>query len=231
MESRNRGLPLDRAADNDLSISNEELLDLCVKQDQEALRLLLRRHERSVYSLLYRMLSNPEDAEDALAEVFVKVWRGAAGFKRDAKFTTWLFRIASNTARDFLRSRKSRTEVSIDDTILAETQVGTAINSSTPDPEKSAIAADDRARIIQAMQSLSEEDRMLVELYHIQERDYDEIAQITGIPESNLKVKLFRARQRLKKLCAEQERSDVSDEMRRSAADSTGLQSGAAECA
>ena len=222
---------MDRAAENDLAISNEELLDLCVGQDQEALRLLLRRHERSVYSLLYRMLNNPEDAEEALAEVFVKVWRGAAGFKRDAKFTTWLFRIASNTARDFLRSRKSRPEVSIDDTVLAETNMGLSLCSNTPDPEKSAIAADDRAQLTRAMWNLSDEDRLLIELYHIQERDYDEIEQITGIPASNLKVKLFRARQRLKKLCAEQERSDISDEMRRSTAESSGLQPGTAEYA
>ena len=60
--------------DYDFSVSNEELLRLCERQDQDALRLLFRRHERPVYSLLFRMLSNHEDAEEALADVFVKVW-------------------------------------------------------------------------------------------------------------------------------------------------------------
>src|SRR5208283_4224378 len=103
-------------------MSNEELLELCKRQDQEALGVLFRRHERPVYNLLYRMLSNHEDAEEALAEVFVKVWRAAASFKGEAKFTTWLFRIASNTARDYLRSRKSRPEVSVEEVVVDEVE-------------------------------------------------------------------------------------------------------------
>ncbi|MCE5199859.1 sigma-70 family RNA polymerase sigma factor, partial [bacterium] len=111
---------MNSAVEYDFGQSNEELLDACKRQDQEALRVLFRRHERPVYNLLLRMLSKHEDAEDALAEVFVKVWRSAAGFKGDSKFTTWLYRIASNTARDHLRSRQVRPEVSIEDVIVNE---------------------------------------------------------------------------------------------------------------
>ena len=109
---------MEQGADYDFSISNEELLELVKRQDQEALRLLFRRHERPIYSLLFRMLNNHEDAEEALADVFVKVWRGAASFKGSAKFTTWLFTIASNTARDRLRSRKTRQEVAMEDVVI-----------------------------------------------------------------------------------------------------------------
>lgn len=220
---------MDRAEGYDFSLSNEELLDMCKRQDQEALRILLRRHERPVYGLLFRMLSSHEDAEEALAEVFVKVWRNAAFFKGEAKFTTWLFRIAANTARDYLRSRKTRQEVSIEDVVVNEFEVSQRTDKNLGDPAKSAMEAEDKALILKAMQGLSEDDRLLVTLYHFQEHDYEEIAEITGTPPGNLKVKLFRARQRLKKLCAAMEESDGENELRSGTTESTGLQQKAAE--
>ena len=220
---------MERAGDYDFSTSNEGLLELCKRQDQEALRVLFRRHERPVYSLLYRMLSNHEDAEEALAEVFVKVWRAAGSFKGEAKFTTWLYRIASNTARDKLRSRQIRQEVFIDDTIVDEVGLGERIASPSMDPEKCVLVADERARVIRAMQELSEEDRLLVTLYHFQECDYEEISQVTGVSPSNLKVRLFRARQRLRKLCADDEKEGGVNEMRVDTAESSGLQQRATE--
>ena len=138
---------MERADAYDFSVSSEELLEQCKRQDQEALRLLLKRHERPVYSLLYRMLSNHEDTEEALAEVFVKVWRGAAFFKGDAKFTTWLYRIASNTARDFLRSRKSRQEVSIEDVVINEFEICERSGTDMGNPEKRAMEAEGRAQL------------------------------------------------------------------------------------
>jgi len=227
-ESVNGSLLLERAEVYDFSVSNEELLELCKRQDQEALRLLLRRHERPVYSLLYRMLSNHEDAEEALAEVFVKVWRGAAFFKGDAKFTTWLYRIASNTARDFLRSRKSRQEVSIEDVVINEFEICERSGADMGDPEKKAIENEGRAQILRAMNELSEDDRLLISLYHFQEFDYEHISKITGTPPNNLKVKLFRARQRLRKACAALEEGD-KNELRASTTESAGLQQEAAE--
>lgn len=219
---------MERAEAYDFSVSNEDLLELCKRQDQEALRVLLRRHERPVYSLLYRMLSSHEDAEEALAEVFVKVWRAAAFFKGDSKFTTWLYRIASNTARDFLRSRKSRQEVSIEDVVVNEFEIGERCGSDMGDPAKRVMEAEGRAHILRAMKGLSEDDRLLISLYHLQECDYDEISKITGTPPNNLKVKLFRARQRLRKLCAALEEGD-NNELRTSTTESSGLQQEAAE--
>lgn len=222
---------MDKAEEYDFSVSNEMLLEMCKRQDQEALRILFRRHERPVYNLLYRMLSNREDAEEALAEVFVKVWRAAASFKGDAKFTTWLYRIASNTARDRLRSRMTRQEVSFEDMAADDTDALEHFQGTAESPETAAIESEDRARIVRAMQQLSEEDRLLVSLYHFQELDYDEIEQVTGISPSNLKVRLFRARQRLKKICAEQEKDGVGNDtdMRRDSTGSSGLQQGCAD--
>lgn len=219
---------MERTEAYDFSVSNEDLLELCKRQDQEALRVLLKRHERPVYSLLAGMLSNHEDAEEALAEVFVKVWRAAAFFKGDSKFTTWLYRIASNTARDVLRSRKARHDVSIEDVVINELEIAQRSGSDMGDPAKRLMEAEGRAHIIRAMKGLSEDDRLLVSLYHFQECDYDQIAKITGTPPSNLKVKLFRARQRLRKLCAALEEGD-SNALRTDTTESSGLQQEAAE--
>ena len=203
---------------------------MCKRQDQEALRVLFQRYERPVYSLLYRMLSSHEDAEEALADVFVKVWKGAPKFKGKAKFTTWLYRIASNTARDCLRSRKTRQEVSTEDTLLNEVQA-TGTDADRTDPVKAAAASEQKSEIVRALAQLSEEDRLLIVLYHFQERDYREITEITGIEPNNLKVKLFRARQRLKKVCSVMEGGVGENELQRSANKPSGLQQGSAEWA
>lgn len=219
---------MDKTEAYDFSISNEDLLELCKKNDQDALRVLLRRHERPIYSLLYRMLSNHEDAEEALAEVFVKVWRAAARFKGDSKFTTWLYRIASNTAKDFLRSRKSRRDLSIEDVIINELVIVSHSNVDTGDPSKILMEASRRAEILAAMKRLSETDRLLITLYHFRECEYEEVSKITGIAPNNLKVRLFRARQRLRKLCAELEEVE-NNELRSDTTESAGLRQKATE--
>lgn len=206
----------------DFGESNEELLCRCSKNDEAALRELLRRHERPVYSLLYRMLGSHEDSEEALADVFVKVWKSAAGFRGSSKFTTWLYKIAGNTARDVLRSRKARPEVAIEDDILTETDL---IDNNVADPETSVIVGDEVARIEAAMQRLSEEDRLLVDLYHMQECSIEEIAGITGIKHSSLKVKLFRARQKLRDHLVNLDR-ETKNELRSDTTESIGLQPG-----
>ncbi|NLN76761.1 MAG: sigma-70 family RNA polymerase sigma factor [Armatimonadetes bacterium] len=228
IDSFDRGLQLEKAEAYNFSASNEELLELCKRQDQEALRLLLRRHERPVYSLLYRMLSNHEDSEEALAEVFVKVWRGAAFFKGNSSFTTWLYRIASNTAKDFLRSRKTRRDVSMEDIVINELDIIQRSNADSGDPSQRLMEAEDRTQILRAMEGLSENDRLLINLYHFQECDYSQLAEITGIAPNILKVRLFRARQRLRKLCIALEEGD-NNELRTSTTESSGLQQKAAE--
>lgn len=209
----------------DFGFSNEELLSRCLQNDEAALRELMRRHERPVYGLLYRMLGSHEDAEEALADVFVKVWKAAGSFRGASKFTTWLYRIAGNTARDVLRSRKARPEVAIEDEILVETDL---IGTSTVDPESAAICADELARIDMAMQKLAAEDRMLVSLFHIQECSLEEIAEITGQNRNNLKVKLFRARRKLRSHLESLDR-ELNNEMQSGTTESIGLQSGSTE--
>lgn len=209
----------------DFSVTNEQLLQACARQDQESLRELFRRHKGPVYNMLYRILNNHDDAEEALADVFVKVWRNAKGFKGGSKFTTWLYSIAANTAKDRLRVRKSRREVSCEEVLDWESHAspGTAI-SSQDSPEQVVMKGLEQEVVHRALAGLSDEDRLIVTLYHLQNCDYSEITRITGIPNYNLKVKLFRARLRLRKLCEQIDREENENELQTSTTGTTGIQ-------
>lgn len=182
------------------ALSDEDLLMRCREQDELALKELLSRHQFSIYNLLYRMLGCREDAEEALADVFVKVWRGAAGFKGRSKFRTWLYRIAANTARDMLRARKARPEVALEDAMLEDAAnlesygITNSSNSNAEIAEESSITA----LLSKAMERLSDDDRLIISLYHLDECSLPEIAEILGQSRDNLKVRLFRARQKLR---------------------------------
>lgn len=177
---------------------SEELLALCAKQNQAALRELFDRFEKPVFNTLWRILGNTQDAEEALSDVFVKVWRSADKFKGDSKFTTWLYRITTNTARDYLRSRAVKSKLK---TQSMERADGSTLEVPAPEsnnPEAVLMASTDNHEINDALNDLSVDDRTLIVLYHLQSLDYDEVSRITGIAPKNLKVRLFRARQRLK---------------------------------
>ena len=183
------------------ALSDEDLLMRCREQDELALKELLSRHQFSIYKLLYRMLGCREDAEEALADVFVKVWRGAAGFKGRSKFKTWLYRIAANTARDMLRARKARPEVALEDVMLedaANSEIYGIANSSNSNAETVVVDSPVMGLLSKAMERLSDDDRLIISLYHLDECSLPEIAEILGQSRDNLKVRLFRARQKLR---------------------------------
>jgi RNA polymerase sigma-70 factor, ECF subfamily len=213
-------------AEHRFSESSEELLARCRYGDHGALEALYRRHERPVYSLLYRMLGNHDDAEEAIADVFVKVWRSAASFRGQARFTTWLYHVTANTARDRLRTRRGCSDVSFEE-ITGNEEAFAAQGRVAESPEKAAIRASESAKIVAALNGLSEEDRLLVSLHHLQDLGCEEISRITGIAVSNLKVKLFRARQKLRHVLSEMEEAH---ELRTDTTEAAGLQPQPTEC-
>ncbi|MFQ3548821.1 MAG: RNA polymerase sigma factor [Armatimonadota bacterium] len=175
------------------------LLERCKQQDEEALRSFFKQFEKPIYGFLYRMLSNKEDAEEALAEVFIKIWKFASSFEGESKFTTWLYKIAANCAKDKLRSRLKRKEIFFsffnkNDGVIEN------ISSGKDNIESEYIKKETIESITKAMEQLSYDDRLLIELHHIQEWDYNQISDFLGIKTTQLKIKLFRARQKLKSL-------------------------------
>jgi RNA polymerase sigma-70 factor (ECF subfamily) len=166
--------------------------------DDESFELLLQRYRTPLVNFLYRMVRDRGTAEDLAQEVFLRVYRARKKYEPSAKFTTWLFRIATNVALNALRDGRYRQlEVSTDE---AREDDQPAV--SVPDGRPSAVERmmeQDRAEFIRrAIQTLPEKQRAAVLLHKYHELDYDEIARILECSESALKSLLFRAYETLR---------------------------------
>lgn len=168
--------------------------------DPRAFEQLVRRHERRVYRLLFRMLGSREEAEDACQEAFLSLHRHGRRFRREARFSTFLYRVAANAAlnrrRTLGRARARRQE-------LAQRQAtGAHLPESPRDPEDAARGSEIQERVQEALLSLPEDLRTAVVLYDIEGQSYREIAGILDIPEGTVKSRIHRARHGLRERLA-----------------------------
>ena len=170
--------------------------------DEASFELLLHRYRTPLVNFLYRMVRNREQAEDLAQEVFLRVYRAREDYVPSAKFTTWLFRIATNLALNSVRdTRYRKLEVSIDAPI-GETEDGDErtldIPEKHPNIEQHLVEDARRKMIRHAIDKLPEKQRAAVLLHKYQELDYAEIAKILSCSESALKSLLFRAYEALR---------------------------------
>ncbi len=169
--------------------------------DELSFELLLHRYRTPLVHFLYRMVRDQAAAEDLAQEVFLRVYRARGQYEPSAKFTTWMFRIATNLALNAKRDGRYRQlEVSIDQS--DETSEGRApsveVADSQPGIESELIARDRSAMIRRAIEALPEKQRAAVLLHKYQEMGYDEIAKVLQCSESALKSLLFRAYETLR---------------------------------
>lgn len=186
-----------------------ELVDSAKEGDEQAIEELIRRTQVDVYTLAYRLVGNEEDARDVVQETYIRVIRNLKRFRGDAAFSTWLYRVTANTAYTLMAKRKRRMAESLDE--LAETMEPPA--DTAPGPEARAISADARERLTDALAKLSQSDRMVVVMKDIYGFPHEAIAAELGISVSACKVRLFRARKRLKDVLSDgehEEREQVS---------------------
>ena len=164
--------------------------------DAGAFEVLVRRHERRVFSLVYRMLGNRQEAEDVAQEAFLALHRHGHRFRGDARFSTFVYRVAANAALNRRRSlgrRRAREEA------LAQRQdAGQDLPSTFRDPEDAASGVEVQARVQAALLGLPNDLRMAVVLYDIEGQSYGEIAQALRIPEGTVKSRIHRARNALR---------------------------------
>jgi RNA polymerase sigma-70 factor, ECF subfamily len=171
--------------------------------DEQSFALLLQRYRSPLINFLYRMVRNREHAEDLAQEVFLRVYRARADYVPSAKFTTWMFRIATNLALNAVRDSKyQRMEISIDAPATVDSEEGDErpldVADKRPDVEQR-LVADVRSKMIRhAIEKLPEKQRAAVLLHKYQELDYAEIAKILECSESALKSLLFRAYEALR---------------------------------
>ena len=170
--------------------------------DEASFELLLHRYRTPLVNFLYRMVRNREQAEDLAQEVFLRVYRAREDYVPSAKFTTWLFRIATNLALNSVRdTRYHKLEVSIDAPITDQEDGDERtldIPEKHPNIEQHLVEDARRKMIRHAIDKLPEKQRAAVLLHKYQELDYAEIAKILACSESALKSLLFRAYESLR---------------------------------
>ncbi len=190
--------------------SDEELAFKAARGDKEAFAELVRRYQKPIFAMAYRMVGNREDARDIAQEAFLKAYRALARFKENSRFSPWLYSIANNLCIDALR-RKGRNNVSLDEPLPdgGERQVAGGM-----DPLKELEKQETSQQVQTAIDALPAKFKSVLLLRHMQELSYEEIAQTLGIPVSSVKTHLFRAREALRKqiisLEGEEERGEMS---------------------
>jgi len=156
--------------------------------DQDAFRVLVDRHSRTIYRLAYRMTGRPEDAEDVVQETFVRAYRQLGRFEARSNFATWLYRIGFNCAIDYMRSRPRRESTETDETLE---QI--APTSSAPATDDLVYAGEIGERVQAALGALSPQERAAFLMRHYHGCSIEEICQTLDLKSNAAKHSIFRA--------------------------------------
>ena len=175
-----------------------ELVERARQGDLSGYDQLVRRYQERVYATVYHMTSNHEDANDLTQESFIKAYRALRSFKGDSSFYTWIYRIAINKTINFLKQRKNRIHLSLNDLDLnAEHDPDLVALVSEKTPRRAMNLAELQEKLNTAMQKLSETHRLVVTLHDVQGLPHEEIGRIMDCNVGTVRSRLFYARQQL----------------------------------
>jgi len=175
-----------------------ELVRRAQQGDVKAFDRLMGEYQGRIYALLYNMTSNREDAEDLLQEVFLKAFKALPKFRGQSSFYTWVYRIAVNRAINFVKKRKRRRGLSLDDVDMAIERDPALVEIAGSDtPLRQAKLTELQEKLNEALQTLSENHRTVVVLHDIQGLPHQEIGEILGCSTGTVRSRLFYARQQL----------------------------------
>jgi RNA polymerase sigma-70 factor, ECF subfamily len=175
-----------------------QLLKGAVAGDLDAYDVLVRRYQERIYATIYHMTSNHEDANDLAQETFIKAFRALPSFKGDSSFFTWLYRIAVNKTINFLKQRRHKTYLSLNDLDTnAEHDPRLVALISEHTPRREVNIAELQEKLNAAMQKLSEIHRLVVTLHDVQGLSHEEIGKIMGCNTGTVRSRLFYARQQM----------------------------------
>ena len=156
-----------------------------------AFSFLVEKYQDMIYGLCLKMLQNAEDAEELAQDTFVKAYRSLNSYKGNSKFSTWLYRIAYNASISLIRKRKLELH-SLDEQRLSD-EDEVRIQQQLGQIKKEEVSA----YLKKAIERLPGDDQVLITLFYYEEQSVEEVAQITGLTESNVKVKIHRARKKM----------------------------------
>jgi RNA polymerase sigma factor RpoE len=186
------------------SVEEVALVKRAQKGDLSAYDELVRRYQERIYATIYHMTSNHEDANDLAQEAFIKGFQALRSFKGGSSFYTWVYRIAINKTINFLKQRKNRTQMSLDDLdINAEHDRDLVALISDKTPRREVVLAELQEKLNAALQKLSEPHRLVVTLHDVQGLAHEEIAEIMDCNVGTVRSRLFYARQQLQAYLSE----------------------------
>jgi RNA polymerase sigma-70 factor (ECF subfamily) len=175
--------------------TDRELIEQVLKGRQQSFSILVERYQNLVFTVAFRLVNNREDAEELAQSAFVKAYRSLADYRGDAKFSTWLYTIVSSLGLSFLRKKR------VDTLSLSQEKVQVAADGVGGGFSANTIEARSRVQMVQkAIGMLGPDDAQVLTLFYQGEQSLDEIGRIMGIEPNTAKVKLHRARGRLKKI-------------------------------
>lgn len=157
---------------------------------------LVTAYEKNVYNIALRMVGDPDDAADMTQETFIKAYRALSSFRGDSKFSSWIYRIASNVCLDFLRSRSRHPQVSLS-TVDEDDRATFELPDMRQNPEEQLMKKLGMEAVRRGLEQLPEQQRQILVLRELGGLSYAELAQTLGLEEGTVKSRIFRARKRL----------------------------------
>jgi RNA polymerase sigma factor (sigma-70 family) len=191
-------------ADSQAEVLEGDLVRRARDGDLTAYDELVKRYQERIYATIYHMTANHEDANDLAQDAFIKAFSALKSFKGGSSFYTWLYRIAVNKTINFLKQRKNKYHLSLNDLDFnAEHDPDLVALVSHKTPQRDAGLSELQKKLNEALLKLSEPHRMVVVLHDVQGQSHDEIAEIMGCNIGTVRSRLFYARQQLQGYLAE----------------------------
>jgi len=171
-------------------LSDKFLVDKVLSGETTAFADIIKNTEALVAQIVFKMINHPDDRKDIAQDIYLKIYKNLAGFKFGSKLSTWIAQVSYNTCLDYIRKKKLSFPGTIEET---------EIDASLSDETEVLIHQRELSTILnEGIGKLPPVYKTLIALYHTEELSYEEIVQVTGLPEGTVKSYLFRARKALK---------------------------------
>jgi len=178
------------------SATDQDLVANAVSGAEGSFEELVRRYQRPISAYVYRMIGDYESALDLTQEIFIKVYGSLRRYRAEFKFSTWIYKIAHNSAVDHLRRSATREQSIINGSESDHFEL--PLESGQPSPEQESERKERRGEIESVVRTLPANYRELIILRHSQDLTYEEIVEVTGLPLGTVKNRLFRAREMMR---------------------------------